>query len=657
MKPIDRRSFLSGTVRSGIVAVAATQAQTGEAAGKSPQQQKSHSGPLRKPLLLAEKGATDYRIVISGNASPSERHAAEELRDFFEQISGARLPIMTDEQTLAGSEIILGDNGHLRAIRVAVDFDSLGDEGFVIVTTPPHLVIAGGRRRGTLYGVYTFLEDYLGCRWFTPTVSRIPRMSRVEVGPIDIRKTPALEYREVCFLDAFDGDWAARNKLNSSGAALTEKHGGKTSYFPFVHSFFTLIPPDKYFDTHPEWFSLVDGRRTLTGRYKRTQLCLTNEAMIQQAITQVKEWIREHPEANIISISQNDGPGGWCECENCAALEEREGGAHSAPIIYFVNRIAEAVAVDHPHLAIDTLAYSYSRQAPKTLKPLPNVIVRLTTGSCGSHAIGDVNCSMNAPLRNDLRDWFRLTRRIYVWDYIVNFYQYLLPFPNLHTLGPNIRFFIDHGVRGIFEQGSGDVPHSDCAPLKMYLLAKILWNPECDKDKVVAEFLEAYYGPASEPIGRYLELLEHEVKAGDYTWFHMSPFERSSHPNYLRPEVLKEAAALFDKAERLVEDDIEYTQRVKRARLSIDYVRLQLGSRLTASARKAEERQTLSEWFRNAIEEFFSTAEQVGVGHMREASRPQSTMAEFRQLLEGCFPEQADAASEVARSTGKIDYP
>ena len=585
-------------------------------------------------LLLAENGQSEFRIVVSQSASPSERHAAEELQMFLEQISGVRLPVITDEQPVGSHEILLGDNAHLRALDIDVNFAGLGNEGFVIRTAPPHLIIAGGQKRGTLYGVYAFLEEYLGCRWFTSTVSRIPHTPRIEMNAINDRQVPALEYREVFFFDALDGDWTARNRLNSSMAHLTEKHGGKITYYPFVHSFFTLIPPDKYFELHPEWFSLVDGKRTLVGRYKRTQLCLTNEEMIQQAIKTVKEWIAEHPEADIISISQNDGPGGWCECENCAALEAQEGGAHSAPIIYFVNRIAEAVAKEHPEIAIDTLAYSYSRQAPKTLKPLPNVIIRLTSGSCCSHPIGDEGCDQNASLRNDIRDWFRLTQRMYVWDYTVNFHQYLLPFPNLHTLGPNIRFLVDHGVRGIFEQGSGDVPHSDMAPLKAYLLAKLLWNPDIDRALVTQEFLEAYYGPAGEPIGKYLEILEQEVKAGSYRWFHMSPFERSTTPIYLTPEVISKATYLFGEAERLVADDPDRLTRVQTARLSLDYAKLHVASRLNAFLRPDEKEIPAGEYFRYAMDKFFTTAERAGVGYVREASRSHSAMKEFREDLE-----------------------
>lgn len=585
-------------------------------------------------LLLAENGVSDFRIAISQSATPSERRAADELQMFLEQICDARLPIVTDEQPLGPHEILLGDNAHLRAAGIEIGFEELGDEGFVIRTAPPHLVIAGGRQRGTMYGVYAFLEERLGCRWFTSTASHIPRIPQLALGTIDDRQKPALEYREVFVQDALDADWSARNRLNSAMGRLTEEHGGKVTYFPFVHSFFTLIPPDKYFESHPEWFSLVDGERTLVGRHKRTQLCLTNEEMIEQAIQTVREWIAEHPQASIISISQNDGPGGWCECENCATLEAREGGAHSAPIIYFVNRIAEVIGKEHPKIAIDTLAYSYSRKAPKTLRPLPNVIIRLTSGACGSHGIGDEQCDRNADLRNDIRDWFRLTQRMYIWDYVVNFHQYLLPFPNLHTLGPNIRFLIDHGVRGIFEQASGDLPHSDVAPLKAYLLAKLLWNPDIDRSRATKEFLDAYFGPAGEPIGAYLEMLEREVSEGRHMWYHMSPFERSQHPIYLTPEVLAKATRLFDKAESLAADDPERLLRVEIARMSLDYAKLHIASRMNALAGNVREDAPVREWYSRTLDDFFATAKRTGVGYMREKGRPRSTMEEFREDIE-----------------------
>ncbi len=134
-------------------------------------------------LVLADGGKSDYQIVLADNASPSTRHGAEELQSFLRQITGATLPIVSDRKPTGPHEIILGDNAHLRQLGVAVDFKSLGLEGYVIQTVGEHLVIAGGQVRGNLYGVYGFLEDHLGCRWFTPNVSRIPKICAVGRPP------------------------------------------------------------------------------------------------------------------------------------------------------------------------------------------------------------------------------------------------------------------------------------------------------------------------------------------------------------------------------------------------------------------------------------------------------------------------------------------
>jgi len=596
----------------------------------------SDLGMTGQVLQISKNSESDYDIVISRSASPSERRGAGELQRFFEEISGAKLPIITDEEPIHEHEIILGENDHLRQLGIQIDFDELGDEGFVIRTCPPHLVIAGGRKRGTMYGVYAFLEEHLGCRWFTSKVSHIPKTTRINIGHTDDRQVPILEYRDVFFLDARDPDWAARNRVNGTWD-LTDEHGGKFAFYPFGHSFWTLIPPDEYFESHPEWFSLVDGERTLKGRFVRTQLCLTNEEMTQQAIKTVKKWIKENPDAKIISVSQNDGPGGWCECENCTAIEEREGGAHSAPIIHFVNRIADAVAQDHPDISIDTFAYSYSHTAPANLKPRPNVVIRLTTGGCCSHEIADVKCPLNAGLRSGVKDWFRLTNRIYIWDYIVNFRQYLMPFPNIHILQRNIRFFVQNGVRGVFEQGSGGALMADMAPLKAYLSAKLLWNPEYNVEKGTEEFLEGYFGKAAEPIGEYIDLLRREVEGSDYHSLHVKPFEPAITAPYLNQRVMARARELFDEAEELAADDPEVLTRVKAARMPIDYVKLRMASRVISAVTPRDRYIPVGEWYEKAIEDFFSTAESAGITHWREVSRPQSSMEELRQELEAAI--------------------
>jgi len=328
-------------------------------------------------LTLVENGKSTYSICLSSSASPSEQRGAQELQKFLEQMSGARLPIVSDTGKLPRDLILVGRSKASDRMKLGIDYARLGDEGFVLKTAGRRLVSAGGRLRGTMYGVYTFL-DRLGCRWFTREVSRIPRMPTIRVAALDLMQQPAFEYREPYFTEAFDKDWAARNRVNGASMKLDQSTGGKVTYYPFVHSFNQMIPPEKYFRSHPEWFSLIDGVR----RADHSQLCLTNPELLKESVKNVLEWIRTHPQARIISVSQNDWTG-WCECDNCRRVEQEEGGAHSGPLLRFVNAVAAEVEKKYPDKLIDTLAYWYTEDPPAKVRPRPNVRIRLCPiGAC-----------------------------------------------------------------------------------------------------------------------------------------------------------------------------------------------------------------------------------------------------------------------------------
>src|SRR5262249_54168857 len=155
---------------------------------------------------------------------------------------------------------------------------------------------------------------------------------------------------------AFDAGWAVHNFSNSQAAHLTPSVGGSVRYKGFVHTFYPLVPPERHFAEHPEWFSMIKGERSTN----RAQLCMTNPQLREFVVERVKQWARETPDATIISVSQNDWRGA-CECPACKALDERE-GSHSGSLLDFVNFIAEKIEPDFPNLAIDTLAYQYTRK-------------------------------------------------------------------------------------------------------------------------------------------------------------------------------------------------------------------------------------------------------------------------------------------------------
>jgi len=555
--------------------------------------------------LLIGKEYPNWNIVVGTKASKVEINAANELQHFLHEVLGVIFPIITDNQDSKNHEIIVGCNNRIEKLGLTIPWQELGDEGFIIKTYKENLIIVGGKLRGTLYGVYTFLEDYAGCRWFSSTVSRIPKKEYLDLYGIDDKQIPALEYRETFYFDAFDGDWAARNKSNGHFAKLEEKHGGKIKYSHFVHTFNSLVPVEEYFDSHPEYFSEINGKRIS----KRTQLCLTNPDVLKIAINRVREWIEEEPDVKIISISQND----WynpCECKNCRIIDEKE-GSHSGTLIHFVNKIAEVIEKDYPDKFIDTLAYQYTRKPPKYVRPRKNVIVRLCSiECCFSHPLETCRevcyrfvdkVEPGSSFAKDLEGWAKICDRLYVWDYVTNFSHYLLPFPNFHVLQPNIKYLINNNVVGIFEEGNYEIGGGgEFAELRAYVIAKLLWNPDYDVNLAINEFLTGYYGMAAPAIREYFDMIHKKVIDEN---IHLSIYDPPIN-EYLTPDIIEKANKLFDRAEMLA-DNAEILERVKIARLPIKFVNL------AVMEKDVPEKEKL-------IDEFFEEIKQYGITRIKE---------------------------------------
>lgn len=513
-------------------------------------------------LTLVEKGKSPYTIVLPSDPTLSEQRAASELQRFLLEMSGARLPIANDGAQVRGPRILVGDSKALRQLNLPLA--SLGPEGFLLRTHGRDLIIAGGRQRGTMYGVTAFLER-LGCRWFTSEVSRIPKSTTIRVAPLNHTEKPAFEYREPFFTEAFDKEWAARNRTNGGHSQLDATTGGKLQYYPFVHSFYQLVPPETHFKVHPEYFSLIDGKR----RVERGQLCLTNPDVLRIAVDTVEQWIAQHPEATLYSVSQNDWEG-WCECDRCRRVEQEEGGKHIGPVLRFVNAVAEQIEKKHPGKLIDTLAYWYTEDPPARVRPRPNVRIRLCPiGICTAHSFA--SCPRSAYFLRNLKAWSAITNQLYIWHYNTNFAHYLLPFPDFDELAADIPLYRQNGVVGLFMQGAYEKGGGgEMAWLRSYLLARLLWDPATDVNAAINEFLQGVYGKAAPRMREYFDLLHREVRPapaglGAHLWIFNVPDYSTN--------LLTRGTALLKQAESEAADPA-IARRIRKDLLSLDYLAL-----------------------------------------------------------------------------------
>ncbi len=555
-------------------------------------------------LTIVENGVAKAVIVIAEDAAEPEQHAAAELADFLRQITGAKFDIV-HPPAAKRSRLLVGP----KAAKLATaDFstEGLGADGIIIRSVGNDLILAGGYPRGTLYAVYTFLEEHLGCRWWSSTKSTIPKKSTLKVGKLNVRYVPVLEYREPYWFDAFDGDWAVRNKSNGHRPRLDEKRGGKHTYEGFVHTFNRLIPPDKYFKDHPEWFSEINGKRT----YKRAQLCLTNEEMQKELLKNLKARLRANPAATIASVSQNDWRGN-CQCSRCAAIEKEE-DSPAGLMLRFVNAVAADIEKEFPQVAISTLAYQYTRKPPKYVKPRDNVIVRLCSIECSfSKPLAD---ERNKEFRDDIVGWSKICNRLYIWDYTTNFRHHIMPHPNLRVLGPNVKFFADHNVKGIFEQGAYTTNGAEMAELRAWVLAKLLWDPTRDGQELIDEFITGYYCLAGPYIKAYLKVTHDAVEASE-DW--LGCFEKQT-AKFLSFETLSKGWVHLKAAEAAVKDDTDLLFRVQVAQLPTMYTFMMRWDEMREKAEASGAAWPMPESIQDVFEQFMKVAKKKNITRLNE---------------------------------------
>jgi len=555
-------------------------------------------------IEIAENGLAKAVIVIAPDAPEPEQHAAAELAYFLQQITNAKFEIVSSRA--AGKSCLLVGP---KAAKLAVpDFstDGLGAEGIVILSVGNDLILAGSYPRGTLYAVHTFLEDQLGCRWWSSTESTIPKKPTLNADNLNIRYVPPLEYREPYWFDAFDGDWAVRNKCNGHAERLDEQRGGKHTYQGFVHTFYPLIPPEKYFKDHPEWFSEINGKRT----HEHAQLCLTNEEMRKELVNNLKERLRNNPAATIASVSQNDWHGN-CQCSFCSAIEKEE-DSPAGLLLRFINAVAADIEQEFPNVAISTLAYQYTRKPPKITKPRHNVIVQLCSIECSfSKPLLD---ERNKAFRDDIVGWSKICDRLYIWDYTTNFRHHIMPHPNLRVLGPNVKFFADHNVKGIFEQGAYGTAGAEMAELRAWVLAKLLWNPNLDGQKLIDEFIDGYYGPAALPIKEYLNVTHDAVEAsGDW----LGCFSEHK-AKFLSFETLSKAWAHLKAAEAAVQNDPNLLFRVQVAQLPVMYTFMIRWTEMREKATASGTDWPMPDSIQDAFDRFVQIAKKKNITRLNE---------------------------------------
>ena len=472
------------------------------------------------PMTIVRNGAPNATIVVAAEASDVVKDAVRDLQRYVEKISGATLPIKHSADA-PGNRILVGRMPAVNKLIPDLDAYDLGHDGIVVKSFPSALVLTGRSDGcttkwtgwtdcGTPNALYYFLET-LGCRWYMPGPDGevVPRKTTITVPQMNITSKPD-------FLARIVGGWAARQigeqREKTFGLWARRNRLGGNRYHE-GHSTWGILNPKEYFASHPEYFSLRDGKR----QSGYSQICTSNPEVIRVFTQNLLNLVRDRPPQGWRSypVGHNDSVQ-WCECPRCQALEGDKtftyGRIEGARVIgvspgtyrnvanrylKFANAIAEKSEQSYPDCLITFYCFYCLPGFPED-KPRDNLLPVVT------------HFWDHAAQKKMIRKWADMSKHLYYYGYVG--YHFSLP---KFGIVDDIRWCHEHkGIAMTFAEDE----HSPMNMVTCYLIARAMWDVNTDAEKVLAEFYEKYYGAASLPMKRFFETFDAATREATREW-------------------------------------------------------------------------------------------------------------------------------------------
>jgi len=497
-------------------------------------------------LVLVQEGEARAALVLPAEADPDEEQAAQEIVSHVREICGAELPIVD-----AGADLPEGTAPVYLGRAASPELETLirrkGEDpgSFALVVAEDGASVRGLSAEGTLFGAYELLEQ-LGVRWFMPG----------KLGTV-LPETDTLELAEqrTVQVPSFHGRWTGgpqqwRRRLRMGGPYFPPSHGVK-------------LPAGYDFESHPEYYALRNGER------RPSQLCVSNPEVIQGAIETTKAFFRAHPDAPWIGMGPNDG-GGYCECENCRALDAGDWDPFAAHVsmtdryVWFFNQILKGIEDEFPDKKICFYSYASYNRPPVKVKPDPRIVPAFAPITlCRVHGLGNPICpEKDKYYRWLIQEWGKILPDVYERGYWFNLADPGLLFPMVHRVRTQIPICHELGITGWRVEA---VCHWASETPSLYIAAKLMWDHTADVDALMEDFYGKFFGPAAGPMREYYTLMDHRLRDAD---FHTGcSFDM---PHLYTEPLRRQARALLDRAGALAGDGV-YGERVELMRTAFDY--------------------------------------------------------------------------------------
>ena len=527
--------------------------------------------------ITKQEVLNDYKIVVL-DTIPELLFAADELSKHLSMLTGQKIEVLSkpEEDIIDSKYIIIGtlNNRYVKEV-LGISVRVPNREGFLIKSFERSILILGRKPLGAVYGVYHFLEKYVGFRFLSNDFTYVPDSLTIQL-PIEDIQIPRFSYREVFIREDDNPEFSL--KLATNG-----RLGHRNLYpmkfgnvFVKLHGIYDLVPPKTYRKSHPEYFC-------------GAQLDFTNEEVKRIALKNARKILSRYKDIKdkfyfVIGHADN---GNFCLNER-SKRRIKEGGSPSTPYLDFVVFLAEKLGKEYPNAMFTASAYLWSRKPPENYRKLPKNVA-IFFSDIEADFSKPINSKENREIYKNLIGWTKIAKHILVWHYITNFNNYFQPYPNIYMVAQDIKDFSKiKQVKGIFLQGSYGTLYGDMSDLKLYVFSRLLWNPKLDVDRLIDDFLKKFYADAYPYVKEYFNLFYESFRENPYL---LRPKLIATVP-YLNSEFFVKAENLLTEALNAVPLDSVYYENVRKLKFDLDVMLL-----LNRAQLKREAMERGIDWF------------------------------------------------------------
>ena len=469
---------------------------------------------------VVTNGQPNCRVVISRNADHVVALAAEELKKWIGEITGATIEIAHE----AASPMI--------ELAVTNDIHELKDnDGYAIRVGNGVFRIIGSCPKGVLNGVYKVLYRNTDIIWARPDTAIGTVFSHAgdiifsEDDMVDVPVYKQRGWQMTCRVSEAEANsvWQTRNCSNwMVGEKYVNKYGC-IKEFGEGHNIASMYLPEKlYYKDHADFYPLVDGERIRYSEYRNgCQLCFTNPEMTKEFIRRLDEFVQKNMDRMVFRVMLEDNYM-LCTCPTCMApiklpdgtvldgrnlaVESREWKVwRSTQFFLWFNQLADFMAKKYPGKRLLSFAYFFTEYAPKIAIPENVDISFCPIYRDSKHT---VDSPQNKIVLDTLNEWLDKTKNVTWREYygINSEYPRAIDRIAFHDYA----FLSKHGMTKTYSEMVADTTifrwelmvGTKCwdmgAPF-MWSLAQAPWNPNRNVEDVRREYYRRVFGSAAAP--------------------------------------------------------------------------------------------------------------------------------------------------------------